>query len=61
MEYFNFVEFEDKVFIPISKPAKSQKLKSTFVDHTRPSMIPISNSLEKYINLQHASKIENKK
>lgn len=42
MEYFNFVEFDDKVFIPISKPAKSQKLQREVI--TMDSIVTSTNN-----------------
>lgn len=34
MNYFNFTEFDDRVFIPINRSTKQRKRKSSFVDHT---------------------------
>lgn len=58
MDYFNFTEFDDRVFIPVNRPQKKTKEKSCFVDHNRVSKIKNAESLEKYIALSSEKKAE---
>lgn len=58
MNYFDFTEFDDRVFIPTNRTQKKTKEKSCFVDHNRISKIKNAKSLEKYIALSSKKKAE---